>query len=293
MNEPISIVYQGIPASFSHLTALKVFGPQCQATGTPRFKDIFRSVESGRASFGIVPIENSLAGSVHENYDLLERSAVVIYGEEYMRIEHYLLGVRGADPTLNELKRIYSHPKALEQCHQFSEEHPHIETVEYSNTATAAQFVAESNNPALAAIASREAAALYGLQILRANLEDSTFNYTRFVIIAKEATPPDADVNKASVILSLPHQPGSLATVLQIIRHHNANLSKIESRPVSGKPFEYLFTLDFEFDGGFETGVKILDALKESVATLRLLGLYGSKWKGRDWAEDGATGSQE
>ncbi len=277
----LKIAYQGVPGSFSYLTGVKFFGKKNKFIGTKEFKEIFELVKNQKADYGILPIENSIAGSVYENYDLLDKYEVKIVGESYLKIELCLLGVKIKIP-LNQriklMKKIYSHPKALEQCKKFFEKHPWLEKVVFSDTAGSAKYVSETKDITLGAIASKECAKIYNLQVLKENIEDFKNNFTRFLIITdsrKYKTPQTA--NKASLIFVLPHVPGSLYRSLEVFAQNNLNLTKIESRPIPTKPFEYLFYLDFEFDKEiFMNGKleKILQEVKKKTKKLKILGFY-------------------
>lgn len=266
------IAYQGIAGAFSHITAQMLFGIENDFVGKGRFKEIFEDVTAGRADYGVIPIENTLAGSVYENYDLLQEYPVHVTAEEKTRIEHHLLVLPGT--KVESLKRVFSHAKALEQCEDFFAQYPHIEEVIYGDTAGAAKHVAEVKDRSFGAIASREAAELYGLEILQTNIEDNPHNWTRFFVISKLPDYP-ADSNKASVMFSVSHKPGSLFRALKIIAENNLNMSKLQSRPIEGKPFEYFFYVDVEFEGmPMEKARNILEMLQSETHFLKILGFY-------------------
>ena len=274
------IVYQGIKGSFSYLTALKFFGKNNKFIGTNEFKEIFDNVSNSRVDYGIVPIENSLAGSVYENFDLLLKYEVYVCGEAYYKVNLNLLGVKAKIPTnlrIKYLKKVYSHPKALEQCKNFFEKFSHIEKINFSDTARAAEFVSKSNDISLGAIASKECAKIYKLQILKKNLEDFKFNFTRFLIITnKRNYKINEDANKCTLIFILPHTPGSLYRALEIFAVNNFNLTKLESRPIPNRPFEYFFFLDFVFKNMKAKRVKdiLLKGLPKRVKNFKILGFY-------------------
>lgn len=271
-----TVAYQGVPASFSHIASLIYAGDDSRFVGTTRFREIFELVVSGKATVGVVPIENSLAGSVHENYDLLAKNQVFVVGEIYLPVQHNLMGIqvlgRSTQERINDLKRVYSHPKALEQCVNFFERNSHIEQNVFSDTAGAAKEVMERKDPSIGAIASRKAADLYGLEIFESNIEDDPNNLTRFVVIAKSPGSVE-NANKCSLIFKLPHVPRSLLSALTVFEE--CDLTKIESRPIHGQPFNYLFHLDFEY-GKLPIGEieDILKAASEKTVELRVLGRY-------------------
>ena len=275
------VAYQGVEGAFSHIASLRFLDRLSVASGTGaffsarQFADIFEAVCDGRADLGVVPIENSLAGSIHENFDLLLRFPVWVCGEQYLRVEHQLLTLAEVT-SVSQLSRVYSHPQALAQCSLFFEQHEQLEEVVYSDTARAAQWVAQSKNSSWAAIASKDAGKRYGLKVLEESIEDDPHNYTRFLLICpeqKRAALADVVSRKASLALSLAHRPGSLAGLLGELAAHQCNLTKIESRPIHGRPFEYRFYLDLEFPGQMsEADVALM--VQEFARELRVLGIY-------------------
>ncbi|GBD34491.1 P-protein [bacterium HR35] len=274
------IVYQGIPGSFSYLAGIKFFGNKNKFIGTETFKEIFELIDKNKADFGIIPIENSIAGSIYENYDLLNKYPIKVVGEIYLRIIHNLLAIKlkniSKRKRLKLIKKVYSHPKALEQCNKFFEKHPWIEKVSFSDTAGAAKFVSEQKNPSLGAIASELAAKIYNLDIILRHIEDDKNNYTRFLVITRNnrnmrLNNPD----KCSLIFKLPHRPGSLYRALQPFAENKINLTKIESRPIIGKPFEYIFYLDFDFVGKkLNEILKVIKEFKKVAEEVKILGFY-------------------
>lgn len=268
------IVYLGIPGSYSHSAALAYFKDNKAFVGVDSFKDIFAAINTGSASAGILPIENTLAGSIYENYDLLDHNDLHIIGEYSLRIEHCLLVAgKASTGSINSIKKIYSHPKALEQCRDFFKDHPWIEKIAYSDTAHAARLVKETADRSLAAIASAHAAELYGLAVARSGLEDDLHNYTRFLAISNyPADPKRAD--KCSLIVQIPHVQGSLHKTLGILERNECNLMKIESRPLRGKAFEYIFYFDFRYDQKKHDIQKIIGELQGIGAIIKILGIY-------------------
>ncbi len=275
------IMYQGAPGSYSHTTGVWYFGAEQKFIGAHHFKDIFVQLKNGEVDFGIVPIENTLAGSVYENYDLLYQYDVEIIAEHKLQIHHNLLVLPGT--KFNQLKKIYSHPKALEQCDVFFENNPQIEEVVAYDTAGAAEMVAKSKDEARGAIASKDAAKLYNLDILKKEIEDDRDNWTRFFVIGKKSKSPTIDgADKASLIFSTSHKPGSLFHALKTFADHRINLTKLESRPLPDRPFEYFFYVDFEFDPQHISLVKeTLKELKREARYLKVLGYYKKDTNGR------------
>lgn len=237
------IGYLGVLGSHSYLQAYHYFGNNHEYIGVSSFAELFNMIEGQKAFYAVVPIENSLIGSIHENYDELYAHQLQIVGESYARIEHCLLGFRETH-AIKDLQRVYSHPKALAQCQGFLRQHPEIECVHCPDTASAAAIVRQLQDPTCAAIASEMAAEHYGLDLLQKNLEDDPQNYTRFVFVAKGA-PSNDEVNKCSLWMRLKHTPGSLSSALHVFSEYN--LTKIESRPFKGSLFEYVFHIDLVF----------------------------------------------
>jgi len=281
---PISkIAYQGIPGSFTYQAAQEYFKDNVEFIGKNSFREIFSSINSGETEFAVLPIENSLAGSVFESYDLLWENDVNVIGEVFHKVVHNLIALPTGDSSgkklsaesrINGLLKVYSHPKALEQCSRFFDKNPHIEKVLYSDTASAAKMVSEKSDKTLAAIASYEAAKLYGLEILAEHLEDNPHNITRFLVITKDKVREEG-ANKGSLIFTLPHIPQSLFRAMQILSQEKINVTKIESRPIHGKPFEYVFYVDFEFtENQVDFAKKMIEEFQKLVPSCRMLGFF-------------------
>ena len=250
------------------------------------FKSVFTAVQLGRVDFGMLPIENSLAGSIHQNYDLLQESRVWIAGEYKLRVSHNLLGIKSA--KLSDLKHVYSHPQALSQCAKHLEDIGTVEPMPYFDTAGSAQYIAKTGDPTLGAIASRQAAKTYGLKIIEGSIEDNDSNFTRFLLIesiksskakdkpkaiAKLLRPMNAKY-KTSIVFALKNIPGCLHKCLSVFAIRDIDLYKIESRPIPGSPWKYLFYLDFKGSIAEEANAKALAHLKEITEYCRLLGSY-------------------
>lgn len=280
------IVYQGIKGSYSYLSALKKYGLENNFEGVLTFHAVFEAIETNQAEYGIVPIENCLVGSIHENYDLLYRYSFSIIDELYYPVDHSLLTIPElrdvpAKDALKNMRKVFSHPKALEQCRNFFIDHPWIEGIASLNTALAASEVAKTQDATIGAIASSQASDIYGLHILQKCLQDNPNNFTRFVCIA-HAPIKDPENNKCSLMLKLRHKPQALAAVLDLFGKNGLNLTKIESRPILGVPFEYVFYLDFEFNGSSPEKVsKILNQVENKTTFLKCLGVYKKEtlWK--------------
>ncbi|MDR2257582.1 MAG: prephenate dehydratase [Treponema sp.] len=278
-----TIAFCGEHGAFAELALFRAFGEDAAALPAATFAAVFDAVRDGSAAFGVVPVENSLAGSVHENYDLFLRYPdIAIVGEIKIRIVHNL--IVHPDAGWDTIKTVRSHPQGLAQCKAFLDQHPGWQLEAWNNTAMAVvSIVKEKKDPlTIAAIASGAAAKLNGLKILKAGIETNIANYTRFVIISRrqgeEAPYPSylagKPNNKASVVFATKDEPGSLYVCLQILADRNINLSKIESRPIHGQPWHYMFYLDVNVppdQGAFEAA---LHALKKRTEDFHFLGSY-------------------
>ena len=267
----VKVVYTGVPGSFSHKAAMQFFGTEINHAGCNSFREVFETVEEGRAALGVVPVENSLSGSIHENYDLLLEFDLLIVGEITLRVGHSLIGHHNA--TLAEIKRVYSHPQVFRQCREFLGNYPHWEQLAFSDTASAVQRIKENNDPQEAAIARKEAAQVFDLNILQEGIETNPRNFTRFVVISRNEFM-EGSRNKSSLIFSVGDTPGSLCAVLKIFAENQINLVKLESRPIHSKPWEYLFYADVEVDIGNEQFRNILEELQGKTEYLKILGSY-------------------
>ncbi len=263
--------FLGDVGSFSHKACEQFFGDQVEPLPVESFRGLFEAVKSEACDFGIVPLENSLAGSVHENYDLLLEYDLRIVGEITLRIRHNLIGHPGA--RVDDIRRIYSHPQVFQQCRQFLERHGNWDLVSVTDTARAVRHIKEKGDAAEAAIAGKDAAALFGMTLLEESIETNPKNFTRFVIIGRESMR-NGDRKKSSIIFSTGNQPGSLFRVLKIFADSNVNLVKLESRPIHGKPWEYMFYVDLEADVEAPDFGEIRMQLEGSVEYLKILGSY-------------------
>ncbi len=244
------IAFQGARGAFSEEAARRLLGPDVEVLPQERFEDVFRSVKEGRAAGAVVPIENTLAGSVHENYDHLVNFELPIVAETSVRIVHNLIACRGV--SFARIKRAYSHPVALNQCLDFFARNPQIERIPYYDTAGSVKMVIEQAPDDAAGVASAVAAEIYGGRILRRSIESDRQNFTRFFLLRTpeyaRRHPTVAGANKpwkTSVVFSTRNIPGALFRALSAFALRDLNLTKIESRPLRGKPYEYLFYLDF------------------------------------------------
>lgn len=264
------VAFQGELGAYSEEAAYQFFSPAIKPLPCEKLEDVFDSVTQGQSNYGIIPVENSLEGSISKSYDLLLESDLVVSGEVELRISHCLIANPGA--SLDSIKKVYSHPQALGQCQTFLK-HLGAELVPTYDTAGSVKMVREMGITAVAAIASRHAAEMYGLNILRAEIEDSPNNYTRFFIIGREYSPPTGK-DKTSVVFSVKHRPGSLASFLDELAGRGINLTKIESRPTRQKPWEYNFYLDFEGHLKDDIVREALKKAEEQTIFFKVLGSY-------------------
>lgn len=270
------VYYLGIPGSFSYIAAQRYFGKFSNYIGVESFRVLFEQVVSDKSSLGIIPIENTIAGSVYDNYDLLIKYGTKIIGEEYMKIELCLLAKKNTKIDL--ITTVYSHYKALEQCKKFFDRHKHMIPSAFKDTAASAKLVSSSEDKDIAAIASTEVAEMNSLNILASNIEDTEHNFTRFIVITAKQAEPDADSNKASVVFSLKHEPGSLVRSLKVIANHKVNVLQIQSRPIPTRPFEYLFYIDIIWqDQPIQNIQNMLHHLSTVTESITVLGFYKSK----------------
>jgi len=273
------IAFQGERGAFSEEAARKLLGPTIEVLPCPRFEDVFRSLQEGAAQGAVIPIENTLAGSVHENYDHLQHYEFPIVAETSVRIVHNLMALPGV--PFSRIRRAYSHPVALNQCLDFFARHPRIEKVPHYDTAGSAKTIMEQELRDTAAIASAVAAEIYGAHILRRSIEDDRRNFTRFFLLrTPEHTrkyppviPPGAQW-KTSLVFSTRNIPGALFRCLSAFALRDLNLTKIESRPLRGKPWEYLFYLDFLGQLDSPPVRNALGHLGELADVLKVLGCY-------------------
>ena len=253
------------------------------ATAVDSFSEIFQSVTDGTVDYGMVPIENSLAGSVYQNYDNFNRfEDVCITGSVTLNIRHSLLVKKGS--SISDIKTVYSHPQALGQCRKFLEAHPEWNHIEVLSTATAAEIVSKSKDNSGAAIASSVNANIYGLDIAAEDIEDDPSNFTRFVVIQSSSenavTSHEVNIkpNMATFIFQTKNEPGALYNTLGIFAHYSINLVRLESRPIEGQPWTYRFYVDAELVNIAEDVASYVNKLKEELkntcCAVRLLGIY-------------------
>jgi len=266
------VAFQGEIGAYSHEAILLHYGTAAQPLPCRSFAAVFEQVSSGQADQGLVPIENSLTGSIYPVYVLLARQPLVIIAEVLLPIEHALLGLPGS--TLAQIRRVYSHPQALGQCERFLQKLP-LETLAYYDTAGAARWVAQAGDPANAAIAGHVAAERYGLEILASGIATSPSNTTRFFLLA---TAPEQQAGpgpfKSSLLIETADRPGALYRALGCFVNQGVNLTKLESRPLGTRNWRYRFYLDLEGHADDPPVAQALEQLRAQVLSLRLLGSY-------------------
>jgi prephenate dehydratase len=268
------VAFQGELGAFSHAAARKLLGQGVNVMPCQRFEDVFRSLQKRKVTHAVIPIENTLHGSVHENYDHLLEYELPIVGETNIRISHQLIAMPGTH--FRDIRRILSHPVALNQCLQFFRKNPQFEKVPHYDTAGSVKTLSVERPPHSAAIASEAAAEIYGGVILKRNIEDDRRNFTRFFLLQNEAGKfKGADSGwKTSLVFATHNRPGSLFRAMACFSLRDLNLTKIESRPLRGKPWEYLFYVDLIGHQQDTAVAHALQNLGEMTTLLRVLGSY-------------------
>lgn len=270
----LKIAIQGVPGSFHHQVALKNFGSEADILPFNTFEPVAKSVALGEADFGVMAIENSIAGAILPNYDLIDRYDLSIRDEFYLPIGHQFMALPGQ--KIETIREVRSHPMALLQCKAFFAKHPKIKQYDDVDTASVAKRIAEEKLTGTAAIASEIAAEIYGLEILARDIQTIQDNYTRFIILQKEKNNPEAKPNKASFKVTIRNQQGGLAKLLTMIADKGLDLSKIQSIPVIEKPWEYAFFIDAEFEnyGQFQEAMQLVT---KDFGDLKIFGEYISR----------------
>jgi prephenate dehydratase len=272
------VSFQGELGAFSQIAAQQLGGDNVVPIPLPTFKEVFESVANGKCEAAVIPIENTLHGSIHENYDHLLRFDLEIKGETFVRIVHNLIAPRGV--AMKDVRRIFSHPVALNQCRHFLDAHPECERTPFYDTAGSVKMIVEHSLTDAAAIASAAAAEIYGARILKKSIEDDRENFTRFFLLErprKQKGKPasrGAAKYKTSLVFTVKNVPGALFKCLSAFALRDLNMTKIESRPLRGKPWEYLFYLDFLGHVDDTAPRNALNHLAELADMLRVLGCY-------------------
>lgn len=274
----VRIAYQGARGAFSEDAAHKLLGPNIETVPCKSFEEMFEAVTNATADAAAVPIENSLAGSVHKNYDLLMEHDLTIIGETNLRIVHHLIAQPGV--ALSDVLRVYSHPVALAQCEKFLRANPQIEVAPAYDTAGSVKMIVDSDSKNEAAIAGATAAAVYGAEIIVESIEDNAKNYTRFLLLTRPEradsikTVAGSNERKTSIVFRVANQPGALFRSIAVFALRDIDLTKIESRPIEGRPWEYSFYVDLIGDQREPRVERALANLAELAESVRVLGSY-------------------
>lgn len=265
------VVFQGTDGAYSQAAMHKFFSKDVNSFHVQTFRDAMEAIEEGSADFAVLPIENSSAGMVSEMYDLLEEFENYIVGEVILPINHYLVGTE--DTTLESIERVYSHPQALMQCSKFLDRHGSWQQIGAANTAVAAKKILNENDPTQAAICSEHAAEIYGLKILEEKINHNHNNSTRFIVVTNQKIFLKR-AQKISICFEVAHESGSLYHLLSHFIYNDLNMTKIESRPIEGKTWEYRFFVDFEGNMGDAAVKNAIRGLREESKSLKILGNY-------------------
>ena len=270
------VAIQGVSGAFHEIAARQYFeGEEIEILPCITFKDLFRALAADESLLGIIAIENTIAGSLLQNHNLLRESGCMIVGEHKLRIEHNLVALPGQ--RIEDIQEVYSHPIALMQCEDFIDEHRHMKAIESEDTALSAKEIADNKIPGRAAICSSLAAEKYGLEVIARGIETNKRNFTRFLMIAEPTLAEEMTngtlLNKSSLVFTLPHEEGSLAKVLSILSFYHVNLTKIQSLPIIGREWEYQFYINLTFDD-YTRYRQSLDAIRPLTKDFQLLGEY-------------------
>ncbi|MCV0430996.1 prephenate dehydratase [Nitrosopumilus sp.] len=266
----IYVSFQGERGAYSEAAAKSFFNEQIETIPCTTFAEVLESTSSDKTQYSVLPVENSIEGSVGESYDLLYSTSLSATGEIYHRIEHCLIG----NGSIDKIDTVYSHPQALGQCRKFIEEHK-MKTIPTYDTAGSVKMIKEINKENCACIASKDAASIYQMPIIQNNIANNLNNYTRFLILSKLDNAETGN-DKTSIIFSIKHEPGSLFRIIENFHKNNVNLTKIESRPTKENTWEYNFYVDFE---GHQKNPKIsemLEKIKQDTLFMKILGSYQS-----------------
>ena len=267
----VRVVYQGLEGAYAHQAALEYFGDDVNCFHVERWRDAMEAIKEGSADYAVLPLENSTAGIVSDNYDLLNEYSNYIVGEKVVYIDHVLMGQTDAEES--DIKTVYSHPQALMQCSKFLDEHREWTQMSVNNTAVAVKNVKDSADKTKAAIGSKQAAKYYGMKILREGICHGKANSTRFIIVTNQKIF-EKNASKISICFEVPHTSGSLYNILSHFIYNDLNMTKIESRPIPEKQWEYHFFVDFDGNLNDSAVKNALRGIKEETANFKILGNY-------------------
>lgn len=265
------VVYQGVPGAYAYAAMINFFGRDVDNFNVSTWRDAMEAVKNGKADYAVLPIENSTTGIVADVYDLLQEYDNYIIAETYVKIEHLLLGLPGTN--LDNVTAVYSHPQGLMQCDRFLDTHKNWQRISQANTAVAAKMIFQEHNKTHVAIASKEAAELYGLDVLKSGIADQDNNTTRFVIVTKTRKFVK-DAKKTSIVFETANEAGTLYNLLSHIIYNGLNMNKIESRPIEGRQWEFRFFVDFEGNIDDPRVMNALRGIQEEAKAIKLLGNY-------------------
>jgi prephenate dehydratase len=267
------IAFQGEPGAYSEAAAL-TYSAHAEPLSCKTFDEVFDAVLHKKATHGIVPMENSIGGTIHRNYDLLLEHALHIVGDLELKVVHSLIALPGS--SIDQIRQIYSHPQALAQCDRYLRSLPGVEVVATYDTAGSAKLIKDKQLAGAAAIASERAATVFGLQVLESGIQDFADNITRFIVVAPRPVGVDTPTNKTTVVFTLANEPGALFKALSVFALRGIDLTKLESRPIPGRPWEYLFYVDLAVGAQEARCERALAHLGEFAPMLRNLGSYAS-----------------
>lgn len=277
----VSVSYQGTDGAYSHLAAIRHFSERYENVdcfGYDTFTEAARAVKDGKVDYALLPIENTTAGSINDTYDILGEANLHIIGEEILKVVHCLLAVEPVE--VSKIRRILSHPKAIEQCTHFLAKLPRCKVESYLDTAISAKKVLEDGDLSQAAIAGAHAADHYGLHVIEHDIANQKENFTRFVAVSHEPVRVDTQIPcKTSLMMVTSHNEGSLVECLNVLHKHGINVCKLESRPKINEPFRYSFYVDIEANGSDENTAKALEELAKEAEELKVLGSYAKQLK--------------
>lgn len=271
INKHAKIGFPGVKGAFTEEALLKFFGEDNERFAYEDFEDVFGALQNDEIEYGVLPIENSSTGAISDTYDLLRKYGFYIIGEEEIKIEQHLVGIPGA--IIEKIDEVYSHPQGIEQSSEFLKQYNHWKLIPFHNTAISAKLIKDLGDKRKAAIASRRAAEIYGLEIIKESVNNQKDNSTRFVVIGKELLVNDG-ADKVSVMFTLGNEAGTLYRLLRHFAENNINMIKIESRPMKDVSWKYFLYVDFEGSIESEEVIKALELIEKSSEYFKLLGAY-------------------